>query len=111
MIRTEELLATTDGLHPDDLARWIATALLTPTEEAGESLFTAPDHARVHLLCTLHYTLEIEAETLPVVLSLIDQLYATRAQLRALVGAVAELHPSVQEGIVAMLAPQKEAMP
>ena len=103
MIRTRDLLASTEGLDPDDLVRWIRDALVTPSQEAGEPLFTDPDRARVQLLCTLRYTLEIEEDMLPVVLSLIDQLYATRAQLRALAAAVTAQDAGVQQGIVAML--------
>ena len=103
MIRTRDLLATTEGLDPDDLVRWIRDALVTPSQEAGEPLFTDPDRARVQLLCTLRYTLEIEEDTLPVVLSLIDQLYATRAQLRALAAAVAAQEVVVQQGIMSAL--------
>jgi len=106
MICADDLLATTLGLDADDLARWIGSALVTPTQEEGEVLFSEPDRARVHLLCTLRYTLEIDDDTLPVVLSLIDQLYATRAQLRALAAAVAAQDAGVQKGIVAALAPR-----
>lgn len=104
MIRMDDLLATTEGLRPEDLDRWIAAALVTPHEEAEESLFTGPDRARVQLLCTLRYTLEIEEDTLPVVLSLMDQLYATRAELRALAAAVAGQEASVQQSVLATLA-------
>jgi len=111
MIRLTDLLAETDGLHPDDLSRWIAAALITPEDDDGEPQFSAPHRARVQLLCTLHYTLEIEDEALPVVLSLIDQLYATRAQLRALAGAVAAQDEGVKQDIVAALTAQRGASP
>lgn len=104
MIGMDDLLATIEGLRPDDLDRWIGAALVTPHEEAGGTLFTAPDRARVQLLCTLRYTLEIEEETLPVVLSLMDQLYATRAELRALAAAVAGQEAYVQQSVLATLA-------
>lgn len=107
MIRMDELLATTADLRPDDLSRWIGAALVTPQAQADETLFTEPDCARVQLLCTLRYTLEIEEDTLPVVVSLIDQLYATRAQLRSLAAAVAAQDASVQVDIVAALVPQR----
>ena len=103
MIRMDDLLATTADLRPDDLSRWIGAALVTPQAQADETLFTEPDCARVQLLCTLRYTLEIEEDTLPVVLSLIDQLYATRAQLRALAAAVAAQEVVVQQGIMSAL--------
>jgi len=111
MIRMDDIVATTDGLHADDLDRWIAAALVTPLHEAGEAVFTPRDCARVDLLCTLHYTLEIEDETLPVVVSLLDQLYRTRRQLHTLAAAVLAQDATVQQDIVAALAAQMEVMP
>ena len=46
------------------------------------------DVARVRLICELHYELRIEEDSLSVVLSLLDQLYATRRSLCTLVAAV-----------------------
>ncbi len=40
------------------------------------------------LLVELHVTLEVDTETVPLVLSLIDQLYDTRRTLRALTAAI-----------------------
>jgi chaperone modulatory protein CbpM len=48
----------------------------------------------------LHYELEIDADTLPVVLSLIDQLYDTRQKLLALTTAVVAQDQAVQEAII-----------
>ena len=103
MIRADALLASTQGLDPQDLTRWIAAALITPAHVDGEPHFTEPDRARVHLLHSLRYTLEIEEDALPVVLSLLDELYATRAQLRALAAAVALQGDGVQQSILAAL--------
>jgi chaperone modulatory protein CbpM len=61
--------------------------------------------ARVRLICTLHYELEIDAETLPIVLSLMDQLYDTRRRLLSLTAAVAAQDKDVQAAILAALEP------
>lgn len=89
MMRAEELLATITALRRDDLEIWIREEYVTASREAETYLFSDRDCARVRLLCVLSYEMEIELDTLPVVLSLIDQLYATRRQLRALGAAVA----------------------
>ncbi|MBC7739010.1 MAG: hypothetical protein H7245_17760 [Candidatus Saccharibacteria bacterium] len=101
MIRKEYMLTAIHGLQADDLDRWIGAALLTPDLAEGEAWFTQSDQVRVQLLQTLKYTLEIEEATLPVVVSLIDQLYETRARLRLLAGVVAGLEPAVRDGIMA----------
>lgn len=103
MINTDALLAATRGLDPEDLHRWIAAALVTPDQTDGEPQFNEPDCARLSLLCTLRYTLDIEDEILPVILSLLDQLYATRAQLHALAAAVAAQDAGVQRNIMSAL--------
>jgi chaperone modulatory protein CbpM len=61
--------------------------------------------ARVRLICTLHYELEIDPETLPVVLSLIDQLYDTRQRLLTLTAAIASQDKDIQAAIIAAIKP------
>ena len=46
------------------------------------------DVARVCLICDLRRDLAVEEETIPLVLSLLDQLYAMRRQMKALQGAL-----------------------
>ena len=76
-----------------------------PRQEAGTLLFTDMECARVRLICTLHYELEIDAGTLPVLLSLVDQLYDTRQRLLSLAAAVTAQDKHAQEAIIAALKP------
>jgi chaperone modulatory protein CbpM len=59
--------------------------------------------ARVRLICELHYDLRIEEDSLSVVLSLMDQLYATRRALAALVSAVEAQPEDVRARIAALV--------
>ncbi len=68
-------------------------------------LFSDMECARVRLICTLHYELEIDAGTLPVVLSLLDQLYDTRRRLMSLTAAIAAQSQAVQAAIIAAMEP------
>ncbi|HEY5130662.1 MAG TPA: hypothetical protein VIJ35_25825, partial [Bradyrhizobium sp.] len=68
-------------------------------------LFTDMECARVRLICTLHYELEIDAGTLPVVLSLVDQLYDTRQRLLSLTAAITAQDKNVQAAIIAAMEP------
>ena len=79
--------------------------LVVPQHEAGTLLFTDMECARVRLICTLRYELEIDVDTLPVVLSLIDQLYDTRQRLLSLTAAVAAQDKNVQAAIIAAIKP------
>ena len=59
--------------------------------------------ARVRLIPELHLALEVEEPTVPLVLSLMDQLYATRRQLRLVLDALA---PPIRAEVAERLAPE-----
>jgi chaperone modulatory protein CbpM len=103
MMGLDELVAATPALQRSDLEIWIGQELVTPRQEAGTLLFTDMECARVRLISTLHYELEIDASTLPVVLSLLDQLYGTRERLLSLTAAIAAQDEKVQAAILAAL--------
>jgi chaperone modulatory protein CbpM len=62
---------------------------------------TEMDVARVGLLVELRVTLEVTDDLIPVVLSLIDQLYDARRTVRALLAALDEQSPDVREAVLA----------
>jgi chaperone modulatory protein CbpM len=105
MMRIDELLEAISALQRSDLEAWIRDDLVIPRKEAGTLLFTEMECARVRLICTLHYDLEIDAGTLPTVLSLVDQLYDTRQRLLSLTAAVTKQDKDVQAAIVAAMNP------
>ena len=105
MMRIDDLVAAIDLLQRSDLEAWIREELVDPQQETGTVLFTDMECARVRLICTLHYDLEIDVETLPVVLSLVDQLYETRQRLLSLTDAVAKQDKTVQAEIIAAIKP------
>jgi chaperone modulatory protein CbpM len=87
-------LAQLAGLRIGDLERWVELAWVRPDGEPGQWVFREIDVARVRLIVELRDGLHVEEETLPVVLSLMDQLYDTRRQLRLLHRAVEEAAPN-----------------
>jgi chaperone modulatory protein CbpM len=103
MMRIDDLVAAISSLQRSDLEAWIHEQLVVPQDEAGALLFTDMECARVRLICMLHYELEIDVDTLPVVLSLVDQLYDTRQRLLSLTAAVAAQDKNVQTAILAAL--------
>lgn len=100
MKRVEEIVEQIEALQRSDLDVWISEELISPQEDGGAMVFSEMEFARIRLICTLRYELEIEAETLPVVLSLVDQLYQTRQQLLRLTAAVTAQDVSVQTAIL-----------
>lgn len=109
MMHFDDLVAAISALQRSDLAMWIREEMVVPQREAGALLFTDMECARVRLICTLHYELEIDVDTLPVVLSLVDQLYETRQKLLSITAAIAAQEKSVQAAIVAAIEPHADS--
>jgi chaperone modulatory protein CbpM len=82
MITIEMIGRMIPGPEIADLERWIAHRWIRPEglPESGGYVFREIDVARVRLIAELRYDLHIDEETLPVVLSLIDQLYGLRTR-------------------------------
>jgi chaperone modulatory protein CbpM len=90
MIRDRELVEMIGLLRADALERWVALGWIVPRESEEGAAFDEADVARVQLICDLVYDLEIGEESVPVILSLIDQLHDARRTLRAMAAAVGE---------------------
>lgn len=71
------------ALTPELLLRWIEDGHVRPDAAAGALLFREIDVERVRLILELRDELEVNEAALPVVLSLLDQVYALRRRLRA----------------------------
>jgi chaperone modulatory protein CbpM len=104
MIAVDDLLATISTLQRSDLERWISGELVAPQQDAGSLSFSEMECARVRLICTLTYELGIDGDTLPVVMSLLDQLYDTRQRLLSLTRAVAGQDKAIQAAIISAMA-------
>jgi chaperone modulatory protein CbpM len=99
MISEQELLARLAPLDIECLHHWIELGLVEPHREAGGYVFDEVDEARIALVCDLHYSMGLEHESLPVVLSLVDQLHQTRHSLRAITTAVSEQPDEIRVAI------------
>ena len=87
-----------------ELMQWIEAGWVTPERpEPEEPRFSDLDVARVCLICDLRHDLAVEEETMPLVLSLLDQIYALRRQMNALTAAVREQPDDVRQAILDML--------
>lgn len=72
------------------LRLWVERGWVTPWADLDGPTYDEIDMARIRLVRELLDELGIDQENLPVVLSLVDQLYGTRRELKALVRAVSE---------------------
>lgn len=105
MITIDILCRTVAGVKPEEVEHWIGNAWLRAEGAPGQYRFREIDVARVRLIAELRHELGIDEEALPVVLSLVDQLYATRRQMHRLRRAVEEAAPDeVRQAILNVLA-------
>jgi chaperone modulatory protein CbpM len=104
MKNLEEVITLIPELHREDLDRWMRDALVEAAEEAGTAIFSETQFARVRLICTLRYDMDVEEETLPVVLDLLDQLHDTRQRLHTLSQAVLAQDEEVRAAVLEVLA-------
>lgn len=86
MIGIEIVVARLSGLQRADLERWIANGWVRPDGAAGGYVFREVDVARARLIRDLRDEMDVNEAALPVVLSLLDQLYDLRRRMRDLVG-------------------------
>ena len=99
MIRETQLIAQFTYLERQVLLTWIEEGVIAPHRDEQGYLFDEVDESRVALACDLHYRMGLEHASLPVILSLIDQLHDARHHLRALTRAVAEQPDAIQREI------------
>ena len=84
MITLDILCARFAGLDPHDLQRWIAAGYVKAEAQPHDLVFHDIDVERVRLILDLRGSMAVNEEALPVVLSLLDQVYALRRRLREL---------------------------
>jgi chaperone modulatory protein CbpM len=105
MISIEVLVTELSGLQRQDVERWIANEWVRPESRAGTYLFREIDVARVRLIQELRDEMQVNEEALPVVLSLLDQLYDQRRRMRELSDALRRIAPDeVRENLARDLA-------
>lgn len=104
MINLDAVLDLVRGLEEAELRRWIAERWVRPEPASEGYLFRDVDVARVRLIVELRHDLAIDEEALPVVLRLLDQVYALRRRLRAVYEVVDAQPQEVREAIRIRLA-------
>jgi chaperone modulatory protein CbpM len=104
MMTFSEVVTLLGRIDRVELTRWIEAGWVTPERPGPEEpRFSDLDVARVCLICDLRHDLAVEEETVPLVLSLLDQLYAVRRQMNALTAAIREQPDDVRQAILDLL--------
>lgn len=100
MATLDEVLVRFPDLDRIEIERWIAQRWVRPDPADGEGwVFEEIDVARVRLIRDLRRTCEVPADVLPMMLSLLDQLYETRGRLEAVLRSLADQPDAVREAV------------
>lgn len=102
-MRLAAVIALVPEVGEAELADWVERGWVLPAGAAPDWTFAEIDVARVRLLHELHHTLGVEQDTLPVVLSLLDQVYDLRRTLAVMLEAVGTLPPPARAALLAAL--------
>jgi chaperone modulatory protein CbpM len=104
MIRFQAVITVVGGIAEPDLRDWIARGWVSAEPEpSGDFMFDDVDIARVRLIRDLRQVMAVECETVPLVLDLLDQVYALRRTLRTVTAALEGQPDDVRARILAML--------
>jgi chaperone modulatory protein CbpM len=96
MITFDAVIRLVGDLEAGELRHWIEESWVrAEVVEEGYS-FHEVDVARIRLIRELRHELAIDEEAMPVVLQLLDQVYALRRRLRAMQGAIDALPPEAR---------------
>ena len=97
------VVALFSGLSEVELVTWVERGWVIP-EDAGSSLeFHEIDVARVRLIRDLRHGMDIGEDAVPLVLSLLDQVYELRSRLKSMLHAVEAQPGDVKVAILAAL--------
>ena len=99
MISESELVTTVGRIEVTVLRRWVERGWVVPHQQASGPGYDEQDVARVALICDLIYDIAIEEDSMPVVLSLIDQLHDMRRLARVMAKAIEKQPDSVRQQI------------
>jgi chaperone modulatory protein CbpM len=103
MMSFEAVIRLVGDVEAGELRRWIEEQWVLPSDGAEGYVFEEVDVARVRLIVELRRELAVDEQAMPVVLHLLDQIYALRRRLRALCGALEGQPPEIRDAVLARL--------
>jgi chaperone modulatory protein CbpM len=100
MLKERDVVALVTRIELRELRLWVREGWVKPATGEGGPVFDDLDVARIRLVCDLRKELSLPADAVPVVLSLLDQLYGLRRELRGLTQAIDAQPDDVRGAIV-----------
>ena len=103
MMRVTAVVALFPDLREGELLSWVERGWVRPEGTEPDWIFQDIDLARVRLIRDFRQTMAVPEETMPLVLSLLDQVYTLRHQIQTLARAVESQPESVRAAILAAI--------
>lgn len=100
-LKDRDVLRQVPGLTARRLKDWIERGWVVPAQSESGPVFDDIDVARADLIRQLRDDLAVDRDTVPVLLSLMDQVYTLRHELRCVMRALDDQPVEVREKIVA----------
>lgn len=94
-----QVVETVGTISVAELRMWVREGWITPQVQDSKPFFDEIDVARIRLVCQLKDELDVSEEAVPVILSLMDQLYGLRRELKSLAHAIGEQPEDVRQRI------------
>ena len=99
--RFEAVAAQFPDLEAAELRLWIERRWVQPEQTEGEGwVFHDIDMARLRLVYDLSRDFDASEETMPLVLSLLDQVYELRCSLKTVLQAIEKQPPEVRQALL-----------
>jgi len=100
MMQITAVAALFSDLPEIELTGWVERGWVLPEADDSGWVFHEIDVARVRLIYDLRHDMDVTEETMPLVLSLLDQMYELRGRLRAVLQAVEAQPADVRQAIL-----------
>lgn len=88
MLGERDVVARVQRVQLRELRLWVRMGWVKPSEGEGGAVFDELDVARIRLICDLQKDMSLPTDSIPVILSLLDQVHGLRRELRTLADAV-----------------------
>lgn len=102
-MRITAVLTLFPELREAEVMTWVERGWVRPAQQDEEWTFEEIDVARVRLVRDLRYDMAVAEETVPLVLSLLDQVYDLRHRMQAIARAVETQDDAVRSAILSAL--------
>jgi len=99
MLDEQDVVAIVRRVQLKELRLWVQEGWIKPAAGDNGPAFDDLDVARIRLVCDLRKDMSLPTDTVPVVLSLLDQIHGLRRELRGLAQAVEAQPPEVRQAI------------